>query len=255
MPAVEGFPLDNDITESNETQTLIWNDFIKRIMKDNYLLPGTVDYLGRRRLSWVVRWPEDGFNSSSVFGELQYAGRLRNINDIPPLEVHPEKVRYQANLAKESRSCMNSNEEINNKPTASCLYPEETKFGDIPIWNGYKAWCQDSDGRLFVDAMIATIKGVKWLTSELIELSLSRQPSKVIALPLKPVPEGYRSDEANVDDIVAFLGRYLAIGERTVGSVGLGGNVGEFSMINYLEIISMEEEIFSRRGGQYCSFR
>lgn len=57
--------------------------------EDGYLLPGTVDDLCRKCISWIVKWPDEGFRSTSIFNTLQYAGRLRTINDIPPVEVHP----------------------------------------------------------------------------------------------------------------------------------------------------------------------
>jgi hypothetical protein len=38
-----------------------------------------------------VKWPRDGFKSTAVFNNLQYAGsNARTINDIPPIEFHPE---------------------------------------------------------------------------------------------------------------------------------------------------------------------
>jgi hypothetical protein len=66
---------------------------VERILKDGYLLPGTALDLGREEKSWIVRWPNGGFNSTLVFNHLQYAAKgccLRTINDIPPIEVHLE---------------------------------------------------------------------------------------------------------------------------------------------------------------------
>lgn len=62
---------------------------MRRNPEDGYLLPRTVDDLDRKFLSWIVKWPDEGFRSTSIFNTLQYAGRLRTINDIPPVEVHP----------------------------------------------------------------------------------------------------------------------------------------------------------------------
>src|ERR1700728_347430 len=40
---------------------------------------------------WIVKWPENGFKSTSVFNNLQYHGsNLRTINEIAPIEFHPE---------------------------------------------------------------------------------------------------------------------------------------------------------------------
>jgi hypothetical protein len=57
-----------------------------------YLLPGTIEDLGRAELSWIVKWPDDGFKSSQRFNHLQYAGcKLRAMNEIEPLQLHPEE--------------------------------------------------------------------------------------------------------------------------------------------------------------------
>lgn len=88
VPAFEGFPLP-----PKHTDTKCWDIFVERIMKEGYLLPGTALDLGREEKSWIVKWPEDGFKSTQVFNNLQYAAvgcRSRTINDIPPIEVHPE---------------------------------------------------------------------------------------------------------------------------------------------------------------------
>ncbi|MCJ1402768.1 hypothetical protein MMC11_005989 [Xylographa trunciseda] len=88
VPAFEGFPLSEDGSRDDSHD---WNVFIQRILQQGYLLPGTVADLGRERLSWIVKWPDNGFRSTVIFNNLQYAGcRLRTINDIPPIELHPE---------------------------------------------------------------------------------------------------------------------------------------------------------------------
>ncbi|KAI4157298.1 MAG: hypothetical protein LQ342_008405 [Letrouitia transgressa] len=89
VPAIDGYPLDNGDANADENHSHIWNVFIKQILEYGYILPGTVDYVGRKRLSWIIQWPDDGFKSTSIFNTLQYSGRLRTINDIPPIEVHP----------------------------------------------------------------------------------------------------------------------------------------------------------------------
>ena len=86
IPATESFPLSND---RDEDHSHIWNVFVKRILRDGYLLPGTVHDLGRERLSWLYKWPEAGLKSTAVFSNLQYGGRLRTMNDIPPFEINP----------------------------------------------------------------------------------------------------------------------------------------------------------------------
>ena len=423
VPTIEGFPPSGD-TDNDEDHGHIWNVFVRRILEFGYLLPGTVDDLGRKTLSWIVKWPESGFKSTTIFNTLQYVGSLRTINDIPPIEVHPgtncteltvvmtddskytihpqdlENIMYMTpgsypvqetagrgrfhdlsiretllndelckavklineivskvnqwlaapkrstklknklvrqrsdnqlflndigisgrlmevvavlkhttlavahkvegrrigkadvvhtmardirslrayvdhierrgdtvdfgffggekrelkqsleqaishiNLAEESQTKIGFGEELSSEPIAKTLYPEGARINDGDVWNGYKAWCQESDGRLFVEAMPATVIGVRWLTGELLELSLDRRPSKVIATPLQPVPEGYREDEARAGDIAVFLGRYIALGEKTYQQ----GPDELFSMSNYLRVVSMDEQNVSRRG-------
>ena len=425
VPAIDGFPLQSGNTNKDEDHSHIWNVFIKRILADGYLLPGTVDDLGRNCLSWIVKWPENGFKSTSVFNTLQYSGRLRTINDIPSVEVHPgsncteltvvmtndskyiispgdldnivymtpgtypvqqtvgskrcfdlliretqlngevyhaikmtneivnrvnqwlanpkrggnvmsrfvrqrpdhhpflndirangrleevvatldhstlavtyklegrrvsqfdavqtmardirqlrafinhiehrgdmtdhsffsvekrelkqslEKVKAQINLAEQSRTRMGVDEELSNEPIEKCLYPEGVNIKDGDVWNGYKAWCQEHNGYLNVEATSSTISSVRWLTGEVIELSLSQRPSKVFVTPLQPVPEGHRDDEARDGDIAILIGQYIAIGERSENNYRPHE---AYSMINYLRIVSMEEQNQSRRG-------
>ena len=86
IPATETFPLSND---KDEDHSHIWNVFVKRILRDGYLLPGTINDLGRECLSWLYKWPEAGLKSTAVFSNLQYGGRLRAMNDIPHIEINP----------------------------------------------------------------------------------------------------------------------------------------------------------------------
>ena len=86
IPATESFPLSND---KDEDHSHIWNVFVKRILRDGYLLPGTVKDLGRECLSWLYKWPEAGLKSTAVFNNLQYGGRLGTMNDIPPIVINP----------------------------------------------------------------------------------------------------------------------------------------------------------------------
>ena len=89
IPAFEGFPLQHPAQENS--QGIIWDIFIQRILARGYILPGTVKDLGRDQKSWIVEWPEDGYKSTRVFKHLQYNGcPLRTINEINPIELHPE---------------------------------------------------------------------------------------------------------------------------------------------------------------------
>ncbi|KAF2454366.1 hypothetical protein BDY21DRAFT_366433 [Lineolata rhizophorae] len=84
VPAFEGWAPKEP--ESDE-QAHYWDTFLRQILPLGYILPGTVSSLGRDPLSWVYKWPEEGFKSSAVFANLQYSGHSLNaFNDIPPLE-------------------------------------------------------------------------------------------------------------------------------------------------------------------------
>ena len=87
VPATEGFPLSSD---RDEDHSHIWNVFVRRILNDGYLLPASISELGREKFSWIMKWPNDGIKSTSVFNSLQFQGRLRTMNEIPPIELHPE---------------------------------------------------------------------------------------------------------------------------------------------------------------------
>ena len=76
--------MNNDSTHGGT-----WDIFIEELLKKGYLLPGTLTDLGRENQSWIVKWPEEGFKSNRVFRHLQFSGRLRTINDIPAMALHP----------------------------------------------------------------------------------------------------------------------------------------------------------------------
>lgn len=144
-----------------------------------------------------------------------------------------------------SRTRIGLDQELSNEPIVKCLYPEGPNTGDKDVWSGYKAWCLEHTGSMHVEAIRATVIGVSWLNSELVELRLDGRPSKLFVTPLKPCPEGYRSDEVRVGDIAVLLGQYVAIGEDNNDGTGPHNAL---SMTNYLRIISMEDQNQSRRG-------
>lgn len=155
-----------------------------------------------------------------------------------------EQVKEQLNLAEQSRMKVNLDEEVSNEPVAKCLYPEGTTLGESSVWNPYKAWCLEDNGYLHVEAKSATIQDVKWLTGELIELSLTCHPSRIFVTPLQAVPEGYRKDEVQVGETVVFLGHYIAVGEK---DELYSHSDTALTMINYLRIVSVEDQSQSRR--------
>lgn len=66
----------------------VWHMFVERLLQYNYIIPGTVNQLGDPDLSWVVRWPDNGIKDSHVFCNLQYAGKERTVNEIPPINLN-----------------------------------------------------------------------------------------------------------------------------------------------------------------------
>ena len=136
-------------------------------------------------------------------------------------------------------------QELSSEPVAKCLDPEGLKINDGGVWNGYEARCEEHNGILRVEAIKSTIGGVEWLTREVIELSLHQQRSKLFVTPLKAIPEGQWDDEVQVGDIAVRLGQCVAIGEWHEDSSGPNA---AFSMINYLRVVSVEEQNQSRCG-------
>src|SRR5439155_892754 len=82
-------PIPND-WDRPQGYPVVWGDFLKRLVHYGYILPGTVRDLGQDYTSWAVKWPEDGFKSSEVFSNLQYAGEGRRMNDIPPIRLQAD---------------------------------------------------------------------------------------------------------------------------------------------------------------------
>jgi hypothetical protein len=68
----------------------VWNKFVKTLVEYGCILPGTVSDLGQESASWAIMWPKEGFKSSDVFSNLQYAGEGRIMNEIPPIRLQAE---------------------------------------------------------------------------------------------------------------------------------------------------------------------
>ena len=85
LAAVDGPGMDFDHRES----AAIWSSFIYRLLSSGYMLPGTVSQLGQRDYSWVVIWDDAGFKDTHIFNNLQYAGKAKTVNDVPPLDLNP----------------------------------------------------------------------------------------------------------------------------------------------------------------------
>ena len=156
-----------------------------------------------------------------------------------------DNVKGQIALADQSRTKIGSFDEVSDEPIAKCLYPEGTDGREPSIWNDYTAYCQEKSGLLHVEGKASSVSDVKWLTDNVIELSLSTQSAKVYATPLEPIDEGCRDDEVRVDDIVMLLGQYVIIAEEDEYS----SDPNEaFIMTNYLKVTSIEEQTRTRRG-------
>lgn len=97
VPAFEGFKPNEPI----KPEPTFWDTFITRILPLGYILPGTVSQLGRNPLSWIIKWPEDGFKNSFVFHNLQYDGAYQTFNDIPPIEEMIDREDYNTELMTE----------------------------------------------------------------------------------------------------------------------------------------------------------
>ncbi|KAL8937938.1 MAG: hypothetical protein Q9211_003437 [Gyalolechia sp. 1 TL-2023] len=397
---IEGYPPSRDEARYNSHN---WNIVVKRILEDGYLLPGTITDLGRPSLSWIAKWPDQGFKSTTIFNNLQYSKDLRTMNDIPPIELNPngslkevtviltddsefviraedlekvtcltggaypvqetspakrsfdliihetqinselykaiqmtnsiiqrvnpeflnemtgsgrltknvatlrqhnlavaykvegrkisrtdalrnmardirlleghikiidarwggtvhkvfshekkelgqalETIRGQINLADRRRVGLGQDDDISDEPVARCVYPEGTEKSGSPIWHDYEAWCHEHTGVLNLEAKQMTVTNIRWLSDEVIELSLQNQSSKMFVSPLKPVPEGYRDDEIRVNDIISLVGQYIAVGEPDDSDRQEPCPL--LIMTNYLRITGMEEQNRSRRG-------
>jgi len=123
IPTVDAYPLPN---ESHPEE--VWDVFVKRILERGYLLPGTINDLGRVQNSWIVKWPVDGMSSSEVFSNLQFSGsQFTAINEIPPFEFHPEEATM------EITAIMMNNEryriEVMDLEKITCMVP-----GTYSVW-------------------------------------------------------------------------------------------------------------------------
>ena len=414
IQTVEGHPLKDPDKHDH-----IWKVFIGRILENGYVLPGNLKDLGSTPYSWSVKWSPNGFKSTSVFNTLQYVGRLRTINDIPPIdfnltlsrcsliELLKDEKRYAINVTDlrriedmipgtyivqrveaSSESCeltiherlVNKNfvkalnimnavisdinqylaeskrrdhrrsklfdKSTNHQPllgqtfdTEKCIeitatlantvlavtyklesgnevsrrdviknmtkgsgilrayirhlsergyfhndkfpghshdyfkrsldeiesqlnlveqarmvvhaksphtrpvlkrfFPERPNHDDSGIWQDYTAWY--SKLILHVESRMQVIYHVKWLTDELIELSLNETPYRLVVSPLGSVAEYSRDDEVQIGDVVVLMGKYAAIAESK-------WDPGEpLTMLNYLKLVEVEEQPIRRR--------
>ncbi|KAK5125215.1 hypothetical protein LTR85_000891 [Meristemomyces frigidus] len=88
IPAIDEVEPDEIVIRDGctfEDQKRCWDTFMRSLARRGYLLPGTLDDLGHPQSSWVMKWPDEGVKSSTIFGRLQYHGeRMSTFNEIPP---------------------------------------------------------------------------------------------------------------------------------------------------------------------------
>ena len=90
-----------------------------------------------------------------------------------------------------------------------------------------------------------SVSSVRWLTDDMIQLSLNQQSARVYASPLKPVEEGFRDDEVRVGDTAMLVGQYVIIAEADEYS---NDPEAGYLMTNYLRVTSIEDEVRTKRG-------
>ena len=90
------------------------------------------------------------------------------------------------------------------------------------------------------------ITSVKWLNSEMVELSLAQGMPKMFATPLQSVHEGDREVEVQPGDVAMLVGQYLAIGEPDHSPDG--STEAPLLMTNYMRITGQENTNRKRRG-------
>jgi hypothetical protein len=153
-----------------------------------------------------------------------------------------EEVKNHIMVSEKARQMIGEAVEYSDEPISKVLYPGGIDPTSVTVWNDYRAWYKEGDRRLSVEALRSPISRVAWLSAVDIEVCLEGRPIKYIVTPLQPVEESVRDDEIRVGDIGLLCGQYLVIAEPLEG-----GEEGQFTMMNYLRVTSMEEQTSSRR--------
>ncbi|KAL8994338.1 MAG: hypothetical protein Q9169_005665 [Polycauliona sp. 2 TL-2023] len=148
-------------------------------------------------------------------------------------------------LSEKIRARIAPKQELSCEPITKIIYPGGGTLSDNDVWKDYKAWCQEGDGYLNIEATGSTIDNIKWVSSELLEISLNGKQSTVSVTPLRQVLEPFRNEEVQVGNSAIFVGSYLAIAVLSEDSARLDP---VFTMTNYLRIVNVETEEQRRRG-------
>jgi hypothetical protein len=153
-----------------------------------------------------------------------------------------EEVKNHIIVSEKARQMIGEAIEYSDEPITKVLYPGGIDPTSVTVWNDYRAWYKEGDRRLSVEALRAPISRVVWLSAVDIEVCLEGRPIKYIVTPLQLVEESVRDDEIRVGDIGLLCGQYLVLAEPLES-----GEEGQFTMMNYLRVTSMEEQTSSRR--------
>jgi hypothetical protein len=79
--------------DDEQSESRAWDLFLGEIASLGWLLPGTMEDLGRVPGSWKARWQK--YKSSDVFDHLQYCGEKDAVNFIPPLKIRSKEYENQ----------------------------------------------------------------------------------------------------------------------------------------------------------------
>jgi hypothetical protein len=80
-----------EIGDSEKAKAEAWDAFLTEIARHGWILPGTSEQLidnhphYQKKGSWKVKW--DGYHTTDVFDQLQFAGEKNAVNSIPPLKT------------------------------------------------------------------------------------------------------------------------------------------------------------------------
>jgi hypothetical protein len=158
-----------------------------------------------------------------------------------------EEIRSLIAVAEVKRQELAVAEVISDEPITKVLYPGGLDPNNIKVWNDYSAWYKVGDKQLQLEAKRSVVTAITWLSDVNIEVVLQGHVAKYFVSPLREVEEHARDDEIRTGDVALLVGQYLAIAERADHGYGNDGE-GEYFMMNYLKILSVEEgKVSSRR--------
>ena len=156
-----------------------------------------------------------------------------------------EEIRNHISLSDQSRQLIGSSADFSDEPITKVFYPGGMDPESVTVWGDFRAWYKENDQRLHVEGLRSTIATVKWLSDISAEITLEGRATKYFVSPLQPVDENTRDDEVREGDVAVFAGKYMIVAEAI--DTNAIGDVGEFIMMNYMRVTSVEEQNSSRR--------